>query len=136
MPLFEGLEIARSAKDLISRFSAQGTFDKVTGIKDLQLWNCNTFKRDVFIWLYDNNSATWTDFGALKASYDGFVCPAGGSVAMVVPLPERHLYTLTAVEVDGFICKANKPLEIGCQHAVWGPLFGDPKGVSVPYIIP
>lgn len=138
MPKFDGLQILDNAKALVDRMSSHGVFDQVAGIAALQVWNCNALRRDVSVWLYDINAATWSNFGTSKAAYDpaSFSCPAPGSPPLLVTMEMKHLYTLVAIEVDGFVCKSDDPTQLGCQHFVWGPNLGDPGGVTLSLWIP
>jgi PASTA domain len=98
------------------------------GVKALNLYNCNTDRRPVRVWLYDTAGGGWQEKGKIDPQYDASGgCPAAGSKPLELKLEAGHLYFVVAVDEGNINCGVNDPTNVNCQRLFF-TAAGDPKG--------
>jgi hypothetical protein len=123
---------------------AQGAFQivdpppppKAKGPSQIQVFNCNTEYRTVFIWLYDKTAQTLNQAGTIDSQYDNSgSCPAAGSAPLVINLTDGHTYQIVAVDPGLIGCGVNDATAPSCWR--WGPVtfVADKNGPVFGYTI-
>lgn len=90
-----------------------------TGFDEVALFNCNTDHRDVHIWKRDLTAGgPWQFVDTISHQYDSDwgTCPAPGSEALTIDLPDGHDIAIIAID----------PANIGCIPPGGNPNAADP----------
>jgi hypothetical protein len=108
----------------------------VLGVKQLNLYNCNTDNRPVYVWVFDATERLWANKGQINSQYDtrSRSCPASTAIPMQLTFKSRHSYIVVAVDEGNINCGGNDPTTISCQR-LSVRLIGDDKGQILAYNI-
>lgn len=96
------------------------------GVKQLLIFNCNTDKRPVNIWVV---GASAERYGTAPAQYDSYggCGPGHGAPALQVSFNDNSTYLVIAVDEMLSGCDGDNPMNQSCQR--WArPYQGDPNG--------
>ena len=100
-----------------------------SGIKEIQVFNCNLDNRAVYIWTFDITQGAWTNHGLLQPISKEGSCSTIGVTPFTVPLQQGHHYFYVAVDPDLLGCSGNNPSDSLCQRSTYpNSWLGDPNG--------
>jgi hypothetical protein len=99
------------------------------GVKTLGLYNCNTDRRSLRIWVFESSTG-WRKQGQLNPQYDASGrCPAVGSAPLELTFESGHLYSVVALDEGNTGCNGrNDPTMSGCQRWSVTNVVGDSNG--------
>ena len=117
---------AGSAVDL----SVTSTVAPVSGVGQLELYNCNSDGGSVTVYVQDSAVGSWQEKGVLAAQFgsDG-TCPASGSEPVTLTFQTGHSYQVAAVDPELAGCDGN-PATVACQRFS-AYVSGQTNGASV-----
>jgi hypothetical protein len=100
-----------------------------TGIKEIQVFNCNLDNRAVYVWTFDFTQNMWKNHGKLEPISKEGSCSTVGVTPFTVPLQQGHWYFYVAVDPDLPGCSGNEPNDVLCQRSAYqNSWLGDPNG--------
>jgi len=107
-----------------------------SGYSQVGVYNCDSERRPVNVWVLDTGSGTgWQDKGTLSPQWDSSgSCPANGQ-PKVVTLQDQHAYWIVAVDPSNVTCDGNNdPTRPGCRRS---EVFvrGSSTGGALPIIV-
>ena len=103
-----------------------------SGIKEIQVFNCNLDNRAVYIWTFDHTQNLWTNHGLVEPISREGSCNTIGVTPFTVPLQQGHWYFYVAVDPDMPACGGNDPTDVFCQRSVYSNSWlGDPNGPAL-----
>jgi hypothetical protein len=108
----------------------------VTGVREVDFYNCNADMRVVYIWSRDlTASGSWQNLGDLPAQYDAQGDCPGDAMPLTVSLQDGHEYELAAVDPEGVTCNGhNDPSVVGCRRW-YAVATGSSQGQVIPVTI-
>lgn len=100
-----------------------------SGIKEIQVFNCNLDGNPVHIWTFDITLGTWKNHGKLDSLAKEGSCSTVGVTPFTVPLQQGHWFFYVAVDPLLLGCSGNDPTDVFCQRSTYpNAWFGDPNG--------
>lgn len=100
-----------------------------SGIKEIQVFNCNLDDRSVYVWTFDFTLGTWKNHGKVDSISKDGSCSTIGVTPFTVPLQQGHWYLYVAVDPDLLGCNGNDPTNVLCQRSTYpNSWLGDPNG--------
>ena len=100
-----------------------------SGIKEIQVFNCNLDNHSVYIWTFDVTLSMWKNHGKLNAISKEGSCSTIGVTPFTVPLQQGHWFRYVAVDPDLSGCGVNDPTNVFCQRSTYpNAWFADPNG--------
>lgn len=100
------------------------------GVKTVQIYNCHSDQRSVYIWTHDAATGAYTDKGSAGSNWSSGSCPYGAPFAAT--LTNAHQMQIIAVDPQGLTCGGqNDPTISGCQRLVTPYMLGDSNGTTV-----
>ncbi|HXQ71035.1 MAG TPA: fibronectin type III domain-containing protein [Pyrinomonadaceae bacterium] len=100
-----------------------------SGIKEIQVFNCNLDNHSVYIWTFDVTLGMWKNHGKLDAISKEGSCSTIGVTPFTVPLQQGHWFRYVAVDPALSGCGVNDPTNVFCQRSTYpNAWFGDPNG--------
>lgn len=101
------------------------------GVKTVQIYNCHSDQRGVYIWTYDATTRTYADKGSAASNWSSGSCPYGAP--FTATLTNTHQMQIIAVDPQGLTCGGqNDPTIVGCQRFKSLFMLGDDNGTTVP----
>jgi hypothetical protein len=103
-----------------------------SGFSQINVNNCHSERRTIYIWTYDYTLGVWEQRGSLAAQWSSSgTCP-GSASPFVVPLADGHFFRFVAVDPGSSFCGGqNDPQVGGCQRAITDPVQGYAKGPAL-----
>lgn len=100
-----------------------------SGIKEIQVFNCNLDGHAVDIWTFDFTLGTWKHHGKVNPISKEGSCSTIGVTPFTVPLQQGHWFRYVAVDPLLSGCGVNDPTNVFCQRSTYpNAWFGDPNG--------
>jgi hypothetical protein len=109
---------------------------QTVGYSKIIIFNCNTSKREVHVWLFDRNLQRWDNKGSIQQQYDeGGFCPGVGEEPFEIDLEDGHAYDLVCVDTGLIGCGVNDPTVQACQRSSIVEIVGKKDGFTLNQII-
>ena len=100
-----------------------------TGIKEIQVFNCNLDSRPIYVWTFDVTAGAWTNHGKVDSLAKEGSCSTLGVTPFTVPLQQGHWFFYVAVDPELLGCSGNNPADVLCQRSTYlNAWLGDPNG--------
>jgi hypothetical protein len=100
-----------------------------SGIKEIQVFNCNLDDRAVYVWTFDVGQNLWVNHGLVEPLSKEGSCSTTGVTPFTVPLQQGHWYFYVAVDPHLLGCSGNDPTDVFCQRSTYpNSWLGDPNG--------
>lgn len=100
-----------------------------SGIKEIQVFNCNLDGHAVWVWTFDVTLGTWKNHGKVDALTKDGSCSTIGVTPFTAPLQQGHWFLYVAVDPNLLGCSGNDPTDVFCQRSTYpNAWFGDPNG--------
>lgn len=110
--------------------------EEVTGYSSINVFNCISEQRPLYIWTRDVTQSYWVQRGIAPSLWSGGSCP-GSAAPFVVPLQDGRSFWFAAVDPQLIGCDGtNDPQYSACQRSIYtSPLQGDKDGPAVSNVI-